>query len=139
MPIRWRLPVLLGVMVMVSACAARRPVMYPNEQLEKAGPSGSDRDIDDCMRLADAYVKSGGKARGVARDTAVGGGTGAAIGAVGGAVYGDAGRGAAAGAATGATAGLLYGLFNLGTPNPLWQNYVNTCLADRGYRVLGWE
>lgn len=139
MTIRWRFQALLGAVLVVGGCAARRPVMYPNEQLKQAGPAGADRDIDECMRLAEAYVSSGGKARGVARDTAVGGGTGAAIGAVGGAIYGSAGRGAAAGAATGATAGLLHGLFNLGSPSPIYQSYVNSCLADRGYRVLGWQ
>ena len=134
-----RLPTLAAVLVLAAGCSARRPVLYPNETLQKAGPTGADRDIAECMQLADGYVKSGGKSREVARDAAIGGGTGAAAGAVGGAIYGSAGRGAAAGAATGVTAGLLHGLFSNGGPSPVYQNFVNTCLSDRGYRVIGWE
>jgi len=84
-------------------------------------------------------VSWGGWGLVVARDSAIGAGGGAVIGAVGGAIYGGAGRGAAAGAATGATAGILHGLLNAGSPSPLYQSYVNTCLSDRGYRVLGWQ
>jgi hypothetical protein len=135
----WTTSLILAALVTTTGCAAHRPVLYPNEQLSQAGPVGADRDIDECIQLAKSYVSSRGKATGVARDTAIGGGAGAAVGAVGGAIYGSAGRGAAAGAATGATAGLLHGLFNLGTPDPVYQNYVNTCLADRGYRVIGWQ
>jgi hypothetical protein len=130
---------LAAVLMLSAGCSARRPVLYPNESLQRAGSTGADRDIAECMALADGYVKSGGKGREVARDAAIGGGTGAAAGAVGGAIYGSAGRGAAAGAATGVTAGLLHGLFSSGGPSPVYQNYVNTCLGDRGYRVIGWQ
>jgi outer membrane lipoprotein SlyB len=133
-------PALLATILFVAAgCTARRPVLYPNATLDKAGPAGADRDIAECMQLADGYVKSGGKSREVARDAAVGGGTGAAAGAVGGAIYGNPGQGAAAGAAAGVTAGLLHGLFRESGPSPVYQNYVNTCLSDRGYRVIGWD
>lgn len=131
--------VLVAVLILAAGCSTRRPVLYPNPTLEKAGPTGADRDIAECMQHADAYVKSGGRAKEVARDAAIGGGTGAAVGAVGGAIYGSAGRGAAAGAATGVTAGILSGLFRSSGPSPVYQNFVNTCLSDRGYRVIGWD
>jgi len=132
-------PLLLLAALLAVGCSARRPVLYPNEKLDKAGPAGAQSDIDECIQLADGYVKSGGRAGEVAKDAAIGGGTGAAAGAVGGAIWGSAGRGAAAGAATGVTAGLLHGLFKSGGPSPVYQSYVNTCLSDRGYRVLGWD
>lgn len=133
-------PILAAILVvLVAGCSARRPLLYPNETLQKAGPATADRDIAECMALADGYVKSGGKSREVARDAAVGGGTGAAAGAVGGAIYGNPGQGAAAGAAAGVTAGLLSGLFKESGPSPIYQNFVNTCLHDRGYRVIGWD
>jgi hypothetical protein len=131
--------VLASVLLLAAGCSTRRPVLYPNEALQKAGPATADRDITECMQLADEYVKSGGRGREVARDAAVGGGTGAAAGAVGGAIYGNPGQGAAAGAAAGVTAGLLHNLFKSGGPSPIYQNYVNTCLSDRGYRVIGWD
>jgi hypothetical protein len=135
-----RLAPVAAVLLLAAGCSARRPVLYPNETLSKAGATGADRDIAECMQLADDYVKSGGQGTEVAKEAAIGGGVGAAAGAVGGAIWGSAGQGAAAGAAGGVTAGLLHGLFRSnGGPSPVYQNYVNTCLSDRGYRVIGWQ
>ena len=136
---RRRLSLLVALLVLAAGCSARRPVLYPNDKLGSAGPAGADQDIAECMQLADQYVKSGGRAREIGKDAAIGGGVGAAAGAVGGAIYGSAGRGAAAGAAGGVTAGLLSGLFKESGPSPVYQNFVNTCLHDRGYRVIGWD
>jgi OmpA family protein len=136
----WFIPLLFSV----AACAPRRPVLYPNEQMQRVGPQVAERDIDECMRRADQYVSS--SARGaqatseVAGSTAIGAGTGAAIGAVGGAVTGNAGEGAAVGAATGGTAGLLHGLFGAsGEPDPVYVNFVDRCLRERGYDPIGWK
>ena len=132
---------MLVVALVLAGCSTRRPVLYPNQALQKAGPEGADRDVTECMQLADGYVKAGsGRAGKTARDAAVGGGTGAAAGAVGGAIWGNPGLGAASGAAAGATAGVINSLFNgSGGPSATYQNYVNTCLAERGYRVIGWD
>jgi OmpA family protein len=133
----------LAVAAVLAGCSSRRPVLYPNEALQQAGPDGADRAIGECMELADGYVKGGagsGQAGRTAKDAAVGGGVGAAAGAVGGAIWGSPGMGAASGAAAGVTAGVINSLFNgSGGPSATYQNYVNTCLAERGYRVIGWE
>jgi outer membrane lipoprotein SlyB len=119
-------------------CAPRRPVLYPNQHLGQVGPAVAEADINDCRQLAASYVSSNPGAR-VAGHTAVGGATGAAVGAVGGAVSGGAGTGAAVGAAAGATAGLLHGLFTSRQPSATEQRFVEKCLAERGYHVIGWE
>jgi len=62
-----------------------------------------------------------------------------AIGAAGGAVRGSPGTGAAVGAATGTTAGFLRGLFKAGEPSPVYKNFVNHCLRERGYEPVGWQ
>jgi OmpA family protein len=136
----WFIPLLVSV----AACAPRRPVLYPNEQMQRVGPQVAERDIDDCMRRADQYVSSGARGaqatRDVAGSTAIGAGTGAAIGAVGGAVTGNAGEGAAVGAATGGTAGLLGGIFGASSqPDPVYVNFVERCLRERGYDPIGWK
>jgi len=138
----WLLPCLCTL----AACAARRPVLYPNAQLQRVGAQAADRDIDDCLQRADAYVSSGGQSGTVARDvagsTAIGAGSGAAIGAVGGAITGSAGEGAAVGAATGGTAGLLGGLFGASHshgPDPVYAAFVDRCLRERGYDPIGWK
>jgi hypothetical protein len=133
----------LLVLLVAAGCSARRPVFYPNERLTQAGPDGSQRDIDECMQLAEQYVDADPELRAagkVGKDVLIGGGTGAAAGAVGGAIWGGAGRGAAAGAAAGATVAVLHNLLSLGhSDDPLRRRYVEACLTERGYRVLGWE
>jgi outer membrane lipoprotein SlyB len=140
-----------GVLVLFllgfSACAARRPVLYPNEQYTRAGSAAAERAIDECMGRADQFLASSGPnteaARGVATETAVGAGAGAAVGAVGGAITGSAGEGAAVGAATGGTAGLLHGLFRScesgKESNPTYAAFVDRCLREKGYDPIGWK
>jgi hypothetical protein len=125
--------------VLLAGCAAARPRLYPNAQLQRVGNAAAERDIAECQALAREYGASGGRARDVATDTVTAGAVGAAAGAAGGAVWGNAGRGAASGAAGGAAAGLVSGLFRNRGPTALERNYVNTCLSERGYQVLGWE
>ena len=67
---------------------------------------------------------------------------GAATGAVGGAIAGNPGEGAAIGAASGATAGLLSGVFDSWSArevDPVYANFVDRCLRDRGYEPIGWK
>ena len=41
---------------LIAGCAAtQRPVLYPNAQLQTAGPAIAQTDIDDCMRLAEQH------------------------------------------------------------------------------------
>ena len=148
-PVRrgWLAALLLTLVVVMSACSAKRPVVYPNERARQVGDTGVQTDIDECLQRAKQYGASSSatekSAGNVAEGTVVGAGTGAAVGAVGGAIYGDAGRGAAAGAATGATAGLLHGLFGAfrsgGESDPVYQNFVDRCLREKGYEPIGWK
>lgn len=130
----------------LASCASQRPVLYPNEHLNKVGRQAADAAIAECMALAEQYVASGGemtqKGAQVAKGTAGGAAIGAATGAVGGAISGDAGRGAAVGAATGATAGFLgsfFGVFGASGPNSAYKGFVERCLRERGYDPIGWE
>jgi outer membrane lipoprotein SlyB len=130
----------LTMALLLMGCASmQHPVLYPNAYLQQVGQQEAERDIAACREMADAYVQRRA-GRDVARNTAVGGAGGAAIGAVGGAVSGGgAGRGAAIGAATGATAGALSGLAKQTTPSPVYKNFVDRCLRERGYEVIGWQ
>lgn len=123
--------------LLLAGCAASRPTLYPNDHLLKVGNAQAERDIDDCRRMADDYVKQN-PAADVATTTVVGAATGAAIGAVGGAIAGDAGTWAAAGAGMGATSGLIGGLFRASEPSPVYKQFVNRCLAEKGYEPFGW-
>jgi outer membrane lipoprotein SlyB len=131
-----------------TGCSPLRPVLYPNAHFRQVGDTQAQSDIEYCCQQADQFVKSGGQSGRMARDTAVqgakGGAFGGAVGAAGGAVTGNAGEGAAVGAASGATAGVLNTLFGgifetHRSPDPTYANFVNQCLTDRGYQVIGWQ
>ena len=132
----------------LAGCArTQTPVLYPNAKLREAGPEQAEHDIEACRRLASQHVH-GTAGRDIGRGAAVGGATGGATGAVGGAVHGamsgrGAGVGAAVGAATGAaagaTAGAVHGAVKQTEPSPVYKEFVNRCLRERGYDVIGWQ
>src|SRR5512139_1875296 len=104
--IRFSVSILL--LLGAAGCASQRPVLYPNEQFKRVGSSMAERDVDDCMRQAEAYVASNGRTAGALQGAATGAATsasiGAAAGAAGGAVVGRGVTGAAVGAASGGAA-----------------------------------
>lgn len=129
----------LAVGLLVGGCASNQPVIY-------AGPTGGDRTVSaaaaaECGRQAAAAGASqyGGEGGAVVRDTARGAATGAAAGAIGGAIAGNVGQGAGIGAATGAAVSLVQKLFVPAAPNPAYRAYVERCLQDQGYQIVGWQ
>ena len=125
------------------ACSTARPILYGNEKYQQVGSASAARDIDECKRLAEeaGATPGAGRTGQAAKSTGVGAAGGAAAGAVGGAIGGSPGLGAAVGAASGAVWGLFSSLFWWGPsqPSDVHMNYVNQCLADRGYQVAGWK
>src|SRR4051794_26892552 len=91
--------VLIGLCL--SACAAPKPILYPNAHFQQVGEAAAAQDMAECADIAkEAGAKpSQGKSGQVAGGTAAGGAIGSAAGAVGGAVVGHPGRGAMIGAA----------------------------------------
>ncbi|HEY8122176.1 MAG TPA: hypothetical protein VII78_12725 [Myxococcota bacterium] len=141
-----RLALLLPGTLLALACATPRPVLYPNERLERAGHEQAQAEIEECLALASDGVGGGshsaaeGVAKGTATRTATGAATGAAVGA---AVGRGAARGAAGGAAGAATHSAMGALFHPGRvrggPDPVFRRYVDRCLHERGYDVIGWR
>ena len=128
-----------GVVASSLACAAKRPVLYPNAQLQAVGAAAAQQDIDDCLQKAAAAgytANAGGK---VAGSTTVGAATGAAVGAAVGAIAGRAGTGAAMGAAGGGTGGLIQGIFGYRDLDPVQRRFVDQCLKEKGYEVINWQ
>jgi hypothetical protein len=125
-------------------CGTASPVLYQNQKYEDVGRAGVDRDIAECRALADraGATPDASKAGETAKSAGVGAVGGAAAGAVGGAIGGSPGIGAAAGAASGVVWSLFSAMFGWMTPSQpssVHVNYVNACLADRGYQVVGWK
>jgi outer membrane lipoprotein SlyB len=132
---------------LIGCSRAQKPVLYPNAKVREVSKEQVDHDIADCRQLASQYVESTA-GKDIGKGAAVGGATGAATGAAGGAVHGAmSGRGAGAGAATGAavgaavgaTAGAMHGAVKQTEPSPVYKQFVNRCLRERGYDVIGWQ
>ena len=124
----------LFLVFLLTACASR-PQLYPNQKLKAVGKARAETDIDQCISDAEVYLKSS-KGKNIAKGAGAGAAIGAAMGAVGGMFTGNLGgglmRGGAIGAAGGGTAGAL-------SPDQLRRRYVHHCLADKDYRVIGWD
>ena len=131
----------LLLILLLTGCAGPKPVLYPNEHYRTVGEDAAKRETADCRQEAKRAGASPRSGRGtaVAGGTAVGAGAGAASGAVGGAIAGSAGLGAAIGAASGAAYGFIGSLFRPSTPNPAYTRFVERCLVERGYEVVGWR
>jgi hypothetical protein len=134
-------------MAALVGCASQRPVLYPNARLNQVGTTAAERDIDLCMRMAEDFVASDGRTGKALEGAAAAGGAGAVVGAAagaaGGAVVGragiDAAVGAAGGGAAGVTYGLIHGLSGRHGPGPVYKNFVDRCLRERGYDPIGWR
>jgi hypothetical protein len=141
-----RASLVLAASTLALACATPRPVLYPNETLARAGREQAQREIDECLQLAQRDVGDGAETRGArvakrtAARTAQGAATGAAVGA---AVGGSAARGAAGGAAGAATHAVMGSLLrprrDRARVDAVFRAYVERCLGDRGYDVIGWR
>jgi hypothetical protein len=126
------------------ACATPRPILYPNQQYREVGEQQMERDVEECITLAKEFDASPPRQtqEGVGGDVVEGATVGAATGAAVGAVVGNVGRGAGAGAAGGAARSLVRGIFRGPedeSPYTAFHSFVERCLEDRGYEVVGWS
>jgi len=127
------------VALSVAGCATtKKPVFYPNAHLKSVGDATAQRDAEECGKLAETagLSKSTSKA---GRKGAEGAAIGAAAAAVGSLLRkGNVLEGAAAGAAVGGTAGAVRGAMD-NDIDPTYRNFVQRCLSERGYEVIGWK
>ena len=133
------IPLLVIWVLWLGGCSQKRPVFYPNWYYQEVGKGIAQADIDDCMQLAKEHGTRSSSSGKVAKGTATGAAVGAATGAAVGAVLGNAGRGAAAGAAGGGAGGFTRGLFRSRDPDPVFRRFVERCLREKGYEVIGWK
>ncbi|MGY8814205.1 MAG: glycine zipper family protein [Gammaproteobacteria bacterium] len=131
--------IICTLIVLISGCAASRPVLYPNSHLNTVGMEVADSDINSCINMANAAGAENDKVTETATRTIEGGVIGGATGAVVGAVFGSPGQGAASGAAGGATGRLTRSLFDSDKPDVVFQKFVDRCLYDKGYEMVGWK
>jgi hypothetical protein len=115
-------------------------VLYPNAHYEAVGEAAARQDVNECMRRAREFGADSGKGKAIAKETVGGAAIGAASAAAWAAVRGsDAAERAGAGAAAGGAAGLVSGALRSGEPSQIYKSFVQRCLRERGYDVIGWN
>ncbi len=140
---------LLGLLVL-SGCAATgpnspsaRPVLYPNATLNRVGAAQGQAEVDGCIsRALAAGLTPDEKNNAVARRAGEGAATAGVASAVGALLTGrssDVLRSGAIGAAVGGSAGAVSGAFHNDRPNGTYRQFVQRCLSERGFDVIGWN
>lgn len=129
----------LGGMLVGCASAPPKPVLYPNSHMQSVGQVQADQDIAACKQLARSSEVAENKDGEVGKKAVGGAAVGGAAAGAWGLVRGDAGQRALAGAAAGAAAGTVRGGMQATETSPIFKNFVNRCLRERGYEVIGWQ
>lgn len=135
---------------LLAGCAATgpsspsaRPVLYPNATLNRVGDAKAQAETDACMaRAQTAGLSPDEKNNEVARRAGQGAAVGGVAAAVGALVTGRGGdsalRAGAAGAAVGGSAGAVSGAFRE-KASSTYRHFVQRCLSDKGFEVIGWN
>jgi hypothetical protein len=135
------LPALLACAVLAAGCASTaHPVLYPNAHLKQVGDAQAQHDIGECVALAESSGAEAKDSSRAVRPAAQGAAVGAAVGGVSQAIRGrSVVGGALAGGAIGGAAGGVRGAFRANEVSPIHRNFVQRCLHERGYDVIGWK
>ena len=138
------LAVLPGCASTGSASSSARPVLYPNATLNRVGEAQGRAEAEACMaRAASAGLTPAEGSNAVARGAGIGAATGGVAAAVAALVTGRGGesalRAGAGGAAVGGSAGAVQGAFRNERPSGTYRSYVQRCLAEKGFDMIGWN
>ncbi len=133
--------VVLGLSAVLAGCSSntKRPVFYPNAHTQAVGKAQAERDTQECFALADDWGVAQNKDGEVGKKAAAGALIGGVSAGAWGLVRGDAGERALAGALAGGSAGGVKGGLDSTQLSPTFKRFVERCLRERGYEVVGWE
>ena len=139
------------VLLLLTACASggpdsaqARPVLYPNAVLNRVGDAQSQMEVNACISSAQAAGLRPSQATNEAgRRAGVGAATAGIASMVGALVTGRGSdsvvRAGATGAAVGGTAGAVSGALQNDRPSSVYRNFVQRCLSEKGFEVIGWN
>ena len=134
----------------LSSCAATgpnspsaKPVLYPNATLNRVGAAQGQVEASACMsRASAAGLTPDEKNNAVARRAGEGAATAGVASAVGALLTGrgsDVLKAGAVGAAVGGSAGAVSGVFHNDKPSTTYRHFVQRCLSEKGFEVIGWN
>lgn len=140
-----------ALLALLSACAASgpnsasaRPVLYPNATLNRVGDAQGQAEANACMaRAQSAGLSPMQQGNEVGRRAGEGAATVGVASVVGALISGRGSEGVlragAAGAAVGGSAGAVSGAFHNDRPNSVYRSFVQRCLGEKGFEVIGWN
>ena len=140
-----------AAVTLLSACAtsgpgspSARPVLYPNATLNRVGEVQGRAEADACMsRAVSAGLTPEQRSNEVGRRAGEGAAAVGVASAVGALITGRGTEGVfragAAGAAVGGSAGAVSGAFHSDRPNTTYRSFVQRCLSEKGFDVIGWN
>lgn len=142
--------VFLALLALLTGCAttgpsspSAKPVLYPNATLTRVGEAQAKAEADGCMaRAAQSGLTPDQKSNAVGKRAGEGAATAGVASAVGALITGrssDILRAGAAGAAIGGSAGAVSGAFNNDKVNPVYRQFVQRCLSEKGFDEIGWN
>ena len=130
-------------LIFVIFSCSYKPILDENYKYKNTPKEQSEADVDECIKRADNYLK-GRKLKKAGKEAVRSGATGAIVGGAIGIVFGGTGRALARGVGVGAGVGAAMGAGKVAgegtlSKDQIKQRYVNRCLGEKGYSVLGWE
>ena len=131
------------MLILAIASCSYRPVLAPNTKFTSVGNEKANQDVDLCIADADEYLRQY-KMQKIAKESARKAAIGAGVGAISGVLSKGNLKSTLTGGLVGAGVGAIIGAaMSAGedkiTPDQMKQKYVNQCLANEGYSVLGWQ
>ena len=143
-------PITFAIFAVLAGCASTgpsspsaRPVLYPNATLTRVGEAQARAEAEGCMaRATQAGLTPDQKTNEVGRRAGEGAAVAGVASAVGALITGrssDILRAGATGAAVGGSAGAVSGAFHNDKVNPVYRQFVQRCLTEKGFDVIGWN
>ena len=136
--------VLAGCASSGAGSATARPVLYPNATLNRVGDAQGRMEVNACLSRAQAAGLSPSQnSNEVGRRAGEGAAVAGVASAIGALISGRGGEGllraGATGAAVGGSAGAVSGAFHNDRPNGVYRSFVQRCLSEKGFDVIGWN
>ena len=143
-------PLTIAIFALFAGCASTgpnspsaKPVLYPNATFTRVGEAQARAEADGCMaRATQAGLSPDQKTNEVGRRAGEGAAVAGVASAVGALITGrssDILRAGATGAAVGGSAGAVSGAFHNDKVNPVYRQFVQRCLGEKGFDVIGWN
>ncbi len=126
-----------------SGSGSAHPVLYPNAAYNRVGEAQAQNEVAACQSRASAAGLRAEQGRQVAQragESAAVAGVASAVGAL---VFGRGTesvlRAGAGGAAIGGAAGATQAAVRGSSPNSVYRSFVQRCLSEKGFDVIGWN